>query len=81
MTEIPGRLRSCARAAGRQRRKTIFTQADVQRALRGARAAGMAVRQLDIDANGKITVTFASGGEQPAASPLDSWMASRARSS
>jgi hypothetical protein len=81
MTEISGRLRSRAPDAGRKRRKPIFTQADVQRALRAARATGLVVRQLDIDAEGKITVTFASSGEQAAASPLDAWMTSRARSS
>jgi hypothetical protein len=57
-----------------------FRQQDVTRALRASVAAGVEVRRVEIDREGKIVLVFGSAtGSQvtePAA-PLDSWRASR----
>ncbi len=59
-----------------------FRQADVTRALRAARAAGLEVAGYEIDpVTGKIMVTTKSpGGEAPAGNDLDKWLAAHARS-
>jgi len=60
------------RAAGR------FKQHDVTRALRATVAAGMTVRQIEIDPiTGKITIT--TGADNKPVSDLDKWMANNAR--
>jgi hypothetical protein len=60
-----------------------FRQADVTRALRAARAAGLEVARYEIDpVTGKIMVTTKlAGGEATAAgNDLDKWLADHARS-
>jgi hypothetical protein len=62
------------------RSQHLFRQADITRALRAARAAGINVASVEIDpATGKITITThgAAGNEQT--TDLDKWMASNAR--
>jgi hypothetical protein len=63
------------------KRAALFKQADLQRALRAMRAAGLVVARIEIDAPiGKIgIITNAETGQQTQA-PLDKWMASHARS-
>jgi hypothetical protein len=57
------------------KRLAIFKQADLVRALRAAKVAGVQVGEFRIDANG-ITVTAA--GQTPA-SDYDRWQASQGR--
>ena len=54
-------------------RRVAFTQADVSRALKGAVIAGMAIRQVEIDREGKIVTRFAADGENPAAANGNEW--------
>jgi hypothetical protein len=57
-----------------------FKQHDVTRALRATVAAGITVRQIEIDPiTGKITITTATGADKKPASDLDKWMATNAR--
>jgi hypothetical protein len=61
------------------RRQNLYRQADITRALRAARAAGIDVASVEIDpATGKITITThgTSGAEQ--ITDLDKWIASHA---
>jgi hypothetical protein len=55
------------------RRPAPFTQADVTRLVRGVRAAGVDVGQVEVTPDGRIVLTMA--GQDPEASelPLDSW--------
>jgi hypothetical protein len=59
-----------------------FRQADLIRALRAARAAGLEVAGYEIDPiTGKIIVTTKlPGGEAPSGNDLDKWLATHARS-
>jgi hypothetical protein len=60
-------------------RGPIFRQADVTRALRAARAAGLEVAGYEIDpTTGKITVTTATASERKSETDLDEWMARHA---
>lgn len=43
----------------------IFTQGDVQKVLKGARAAGMELSRLEIDRSGKIVAVFKEGEPDP----------------
>jgi hypothetical protein len=57
-----------------------FRQQDVTRALRASVAAGVEVRRVEIDREGKIVLIFGNATEAQAsdpAAPLDSWRASR----
>ena len=52
-----------------------FKQADLTRALKGARAAGVDVARVVIDREGRIVVEMAPGkSEVMAESELDRWM-------
>jgi hypothetical protein len=59
---------------------TTFRQADITRALRAARAAGLEVSGYEIDpVTGKITITTASAGdEKKPADEFEKWKASHA---
>jgi hypothetical protein len=58
----------------------LFRQADLTRALRGARAAGVNVGKIEIDpVTGKITITSATEATTDGeGDPLDKWMANHA---
>jgi hypothetical protein len=56
--------------------RTRFTQADLRRALRAAKAEGFEVK-IEISPEGTITIT-PLGKVVTAASSLDEWMAKRA---
>jgi hypothetical protein len=62
------------------RGQASFRQADLTRALRAARAAGLEVSGYEIDpTTGKIIITTLTGAaEQKTETDLDKWMASRA---
>jgi hypothetical protein len=64
------------------KRVAPFRQADLQRALRGAKAAGLKVARVEIDpATGKIVImSDAEAGQQPQ-SPLEQWKACRVHAS
>lgn len=42
-------------------RPAVFTQADIAKLLKGAKAAGMSVASVEIDRSGKIVARFGSG--------------------
>ena len=55
-----------------------FRQADIARAVRGARAGGLAVGRVEIDpASGRIILSAAEEKAE-SESPLDSWLKSHA---
>jgi hypothetical protein len=61
-------------------KRVAFKQADLQRALRAARAAGLEVARVEIDpGTGRIVMITNSEAGQQMLSPLDQWMASHAR--
>lgn len=47
------------------RRAAAFRQADIARAVKGARAAGLSIQSVEIDANGKIVIVSATDRQQP----------------
>jgi hypothetical protein len=60
----------------------MVTQAQITRAVKAVRAAGLVVAKVEIDADGKVVVTSAVPGAPVAeASPLEKWRAERARAS
>ncbi|WP_197027188.1 hypothetical protein [Methylopila sp. 73B] len=54
-----------------QRRTATFTQAEVSRILKGAKAAGVPIRGVEVDRNGKIVVLV--GEPQDQATPANPW--------
>ena len=60
------------------RRPLAFRQSDVMRAVKAVRAAGMTVARIEVD-NGKIVVVVGEPGKVESQTPLDQWMADRAR--
>jgi hypothetical protein len=61
------------------RRPIVFRQADVTRALRAARVAGLEVTGYEIDpVTGKITITTATGAAAPAVDEFTKWKSSHA---
>ena len=52
-------------------------QADLTRALRAAKAAGVEVARITVDKDGRIILELvtAATGKQAAATPLDEWLA------
>ncbi len=48
-------------------RPAAFTQADIAKLLKGAKAAGMSVASVEIDRTGKIVAKFGTPGETIAA--------------
>jgi hypothetical protein len=64
------------------RRPTAFRQADVTRAVRAAKAAGIEVARVEIDpVSGKIVIVAGSPDTVNAGNCLDTWLANRARTS
>ena len=61
----------------RDRQKVRFKQADVSRALKAARDAGLAVARFEIDAEGKIVVVSAAGAPPAVVDELEAWRAQR----
>jgi hypothetical protein len=57
----------------RSRQPSAFRQADVTRAFRAAKTAGVRVARVEIDRDGKIVIVT---GEAPVkdSTPLDAWM-------
>lgn len=51
-------------------RAARFRQADLTRAVKGARASGLSVQRVEIDPNGKIVILFGVG---PAATGGNEW--------
>jgi hypothetical protein len=64
------------------KRVAPFRQADLQRALRGAKAAGLKVSRVEIGPeNGKIVIITDAETGQPPQSPLEQWKARHVRAS
>lgn len=53
-----------------------FRQADLTRAVRAARAGGLAVVRTEIEPDGRIVLIHAAAAEPPA-TPFDEWRARR----
>jgi hypothetical protein len=58
---------------------TAFRQSDVTRALKGVMAAGVGVARIEIGVDGRIVVVVSAANENGDQTPLDQWMAKRAR--
>lgn len=65
-----GKIQPIDTVAPRKRRPTTFTQAEITRAIKAAKAAGMTVTRCEIGADGSIVLTDA-----PAAPPQDDALA------
>jgi hypothetical protein len=50
-----------------------FRQTDVARAVRGAIAAGLTVKRVEVDKAGKIVVVVGEPGKADAVTPSNSW--------
>jgi hypothetical protein len=59
--------------------KSRFRQADVKRALTGAKAAGFEVGRFTIDAEGNITIIAKNARDASAGDPLGEYLAKDAR--
>ncbi|MFN7224437.1 MAG: hypothetical protein ACK4MS_10500 [Paracoccaceae bacterium] len=57
------------------RRASTFTQADITRAIKAAKAAGLDVNRCEIGPDGRIVLSAESAA--PAADPFDAWKAKR----
>jgi hypothetical protein len=57
--------------------KVRFRQADVKRALAAAKAAGLDIERVEIDAVGKIIVIVRGGAANVNDKPLDKWLADK----
>lgn len=63
-------------------RRATFTQADLTRAVKAVRAAGLDVARVEIGTDGKIVLVQSTETISGPQSPLDEWKAKRnARSS
>lgn len=60
-----GKIQPIEAAAPRKRRPTTFTQAEVTRAIKAAKAAGMTVTRCEIGADGSIVLTEAPAAPSP----------------
>jgi hypothetical protein len=62
-------------------RPATFRQADLKRALRAAKGAGLEVKQVEIDpVSGKIIImTTETGTATQTSTPLDNWLTTHAR--
>lgn len=58
------------------KRKPRCTQAEIQRAVKGARAAGMSVGRVEIDPNGTIVIMLGQPGQIPS-DTYQAWKAGR----
>lgn len=59
------------------RAPATFKQADVTRAIKAARAAGLPVAETRIDREGRIVLVHAEAQAKPDLSPLEQWKANR----
>ncbi|MAA99768.1 MAG: hypothetical protein CMN87_10640 [Stappia sp.] len=59
------------------RKKTTFRQIDVTRAAKGLRAAGVVLRRIEIDPNGRTVLHAGADPEAEELSPLDAWKRKR----
>jgi hypothetical protein len=59
-------------------RPAAFRQADLTRALRAVKAAGVNIARIEIDPGGRIIIIAAGREAAETDNPLDRWMASRA---
>jgi predicted DNA-binding transcriptional regulator AlpA len=74
-------LQVSGKGSGLMARTTpTFRQVDVTRVLKAARAAGLEVGRVEIDAEGKIVLVAKSEACEPS-SPLEKWKQDRARAS
>jgi hypothetical protein len=63
-----------------KRAPSTFRQADLTRALKAARGAGITVRAVELDPqSGKIKITAVEPSGEEATTDLDKWMATHAR--
>lgn len=53
--------------------KTAFRQADVARAVKGVKAAGVEVGRVEVGRDGRVIVYSVSAAKQTDLSPLDKW--------
>jgi hypothetical protein len=56
-----------------------FKQSDLTKAVRGVVAAGVSVAKVEVDKTGKIVVVVGEPSKSASQSPLDQWIADRAR--
>ncbi len=61
-----------------KRRAIAFRQADISRAVKGAKAAGLSIARVEIDAAGKIVIVTAAAAETTE-DAYAAWKAGRAR--
>lgn len=59
------------------RRPSHFRQADVERTVKAARAAGLPIGGLEVAPDGTIRIITAEARESVPASPFDQWKAKR----
>lgn len=58
-----------------------FRQRDLTRLLKAAADAGLVVVRVEVDQTGKVALYTDPGSNEPSATELDKWLASRARAS
>lgn len=54
-------------------RPAVFTQADIAKLLKGAKAAGMTVASVEIDRSGKIVARFGGAADGVAPAEANEW--------
>jgi len=54
-------------------RPAVFTQADIAKLLKGAKAAGMSVASVEIDRSGKIVARFGAAAGEAVAPEANEW--------
>jgi hypothetical protein len=60
------------------KRPAPFKQADLARALKAARSAGLQVSRVEIDPDGKLRILIADGSPiEPTPTPFDAWKEKR----
>jgi hypothetical protein len=62
-------------------RRSPFRQRDIHRAIAAVRAAGLVVRTVEVAPDGHIKLVTAPLENDAIETPLDRWMANRARAS
>lgn len=54
-------------------RQAVFTQGDIAKLLKGAKAAGMSVHSIEIDRSGKIVARFDGAAGEAAPAEGNEW--------
>lgn len=54
-------------------RPAVFTQADIAKLLKGAKAAGLTVASVEIDRSGKIVARFGSAADGVTPAEANEW--------